>query len=741
MDFDTINLVRERGNLTRSSNNLEKYSWQRTVIDSQNSINGEISLALDSEDNPHVLYFSKNYCYYAYSDGKNWTTEFIANSFFSYAECSLVLDKNNYPHVCFNSESTNLTYGYFNGTSWFFEVINQNFSSYLDLAVDSNGLPHIVYRGTNASLIYDHYNGSAWVKKIFNNVVDCYGASIKLDSNDNPHITCSNRGSPDELKYFHFDGYGWQNITVPGILSYTTTVLELDFEGQPHIFYLVKKPDNTLHYVHNTRDKWEGTTVGPVNSVVFSFQLGSNGLPYYVNRGRDNEIRFARFNGTSWYIERTGLQGYFTSVSYFKLDSKDNPHLIYTIGDGKYVNITYVTKLNEIIPPVADAGEDITINRYETVFFNASKSYDNVGISNYSWLIPVDNSTLRTFYGEKVTFLFNDAGDHNVYLNVIDYSNNWAADNLTIRVIEVLTPTVELNYPQNQAILPGPDVTLSWKVVDFSAESYDVYFGNSSDPPLYRPKINTTNLEVQIIDETEVYYWKVQAQANGTLGPISPVWSFKVAHGIPEFDLNISSKYYDWQIVQGSSGKFSVTVENEGSLRDRISLNIERSNLPDSIFIEISENEIDLDPNQSIEIIFNIQTNDTTPVGLYSFSITAISKGSLEYSMGVRRSIQINLTITTGPPKDLDGDNLPDSWEIDWFDNIDKYDGEDDPDGDGKINLDEFEDDTNPLKFNVKTDDESSFLIIAIFFLIITLTILLILLIRNRSKRRDGEYL
>jgi len=824
--------LREPGNLTRSSDDFEKYNWQYTVIDNHSTIFGDISLAFDSNDNPHLLYITDTTCYYSYLDGVSWITETLTSGDYFYPQCIIVLDKDDHPHICIDSEQLNLTYGYHNGMAWHFEVLETNYSSSPDLAVDSNGHPHIVYRGSGANLYHQYHNGTAWNKTIFNEVKDCYGASIKIDSNDLPHISCSNRGknTTDELKYFYFEGTDWQNVTVPDAPSFTTTTLELDSNDQPHIFYLVSW-EHSIQYVYNNGKKWINSFVGTFDSIVFSFQLSSDGRLYYSNRNRDNKLRLFRYNGTVWQFIGTGTTGYISSTTFFKLDSNNNPHIAYLSSHDNYTYLNYATKFDELVQPVANAGKDLTIDQYDSVVLDGSASYDNIGISNYSWLIPQKPHYIRTFFGKKLKYTFEDYGTFIIKLKVIDYSCNWDTDDVTIMVtVNDLTPptadagvnitvdsgtmvtfngsrsfdnieiinyswlfeydnfdyklygevtqfkfhvidiyeiillvkdqngnfnsdsiNVTVNYgefpkalllfPQNNASLPGPNITLQWTTVNPNDDDkiiYDIYFGTSKDPPLFKPGIFENILNITVVNRA-TYFWKVQASVGTHRGAMSPTWNFSVEYGIPEFDLDISTKYLNWQIMQGSSGKFSVTVENEGSHSDWILININVSDLPDTIFFEISENEFNLNPNKSIDIFFNIQTNNTTPVGHYFLTITAISKGALKYEINVEKSIQINLTITTLQSKDQDGDNLLDSWEIKWFDNIEKYDGKDDPDGDGKTNLYEFKNDTNPLKANVKTKEDASLMIVIIILLIIIITIFLILIILNRGKGRDGE--
>ena len=93
-------------------------------------------------------------------------------------------------------------------------------------------------------------------------------------------------------------------------------------------------------------------------------------------------------------------------------------------------------------PPVAEAGENVTVDQHVTVYFNASGSRDNLGIANYSWSFRYEE-TDHTLYGMETIFTFDEAGIYHVTLNVTDFAGHGATDNFTIVVLDVTAPEAD----------------------------------------------------------------------------------------------------------------------------------------------------------------------------------------------------------------------------------------------------------------------------------------------------------
>lgn len=76
----------------------------------------------------------------------------------------------------------------------------------------------------------------------------------------------------------------------------------------------------------------------------------------------------------------------------------------------------------------------------------------------------------------------------------------------------------------------GTSVILSWKCSDPDGEKlvYDVYFGNSHNPPLYKQNLKENSLKLMGLRVGETYYWRVVAIDPTGMKRTGPLWSFKV---------------------------------------------------------------------------------------------------------------------------------------------------------------------------------------------------------------------
>jgi len=116
--------------------------------------------------------------------------------------------------------------------------------------------------------------------------------------------------------------------------------------------------------------------------------------------------------------------------------------------------------VDDVIPPVADAGEDLVILPKEPFDLNASLSTDNIGIVNFTWYWPAPGGCGKEFheYGEVVE-VRRLGRSINVTLTATDAAGNQATDMINVTVLDVEDP---IPYP-------GEDVTIDqFETVEFN---------------------------------------------------------------------------------------------------------------------------------------------------------------------------------------------------------------------------------------------------------------------------------
>lgn len=159
--------------------------------------------------------------------------------------------------------------------------------------------------------------------------------SLKLDAADRPHISYYDADHYDvDLKYAYRDGGKWHVETVDSdgeVGGYNS--LALDAKGLPHISYQDWENDS-LNYAYHDGVQWQIETVDIVGQYT-SLALSSSGQPHICYVDSNDNLKCARYDGTTWRIDilETDCGAYSISLV---LDSSDAPHVSYYCGGIKY---------------------------------------------------------------------------------------------------------------------------------------------------------------------------------------------------------------------------------------------------------------------------------------------------------------------------------------------------------------------------------------------------------------------
>ena len=407
--------------------------WQKTTVDSYGRVGRYTSLALDSNDNPHISYHDWNNrsLKYAKWTGSSWSIETVDKNGTRGWDTSIALDDRGYPHISYhNYTNHNLTYARWNGSAWIVESVDGN-SWNPSMALDSHGNPHISYvNGTDADLKYAKWNGTAWIIE----TVDYPGrvgsvgsySSLALDGNDNPHISYQNWTSTTDtqLKYAKWNGSAW-NIEVVesgGGSLRARTSLALDSNNNPHISYCEwfnwSGPERNCYikYARWNGSAWNIETVDFAGDVGGrnSIALDSNDNPHvsYSESIDDDTLKYARRTKDSWNIETVDLNLLVGSLS-LALDTNDNPH------------VSYSDLTNEDLKYAKKGG----------------------GIVSYDW--DFGNGSPHGV-GVRPTHVYSIPGTYIVTLTVTDQQGATDTDNCIINVLSKNQPPVaDANGPYN----------------------------------------------------------------------------------------------------------------------------------------------------------------------------------------------------------------------------------------------------------------------------------------------------
>ena len=107
-------------------------------------------------------------------------------------------------------------------------------------------------------------------------------------------------------------------------------------------------------------------------------------------------------------------------------------------------------------PPIAEAGEDVTIEEGTALDLNGSGSTDNIGIVSYSWTFRDGTATI-TLQGGSVKYAFQTPGTYQVHLSVMDARGFTSTDQKVVTVIEGEYPMAYAG--KDQRVIVGSIVT------------------------------------------------------------------------------------------------------------------------------------------------------------------------------------------------------------------------------------------------------------------------------------------
>jgi hypothetical protein len=318
------------------------FTWSREVVQNKQAENYS-AIALDASGNPHILYSSSQGLTYAAWNPitLSWeTTFFDLLQLRPGYEVSLALDANGYPQIVYytrqyytNENEFGLKYLYWDGSNWITETVEYGVwahtEPYQDLTVglfnslvmDSLGNPHISYYNTNnGDPTVENYGlrhatrvGGIWqIEKVINGEgYGYYGTSIAMDSSDHPVIAF--RSAPDqEVKLARYDGSTWAFETVDNLYDtgyYPSLVL--DNLDHPHVSYLTMTTSPATSVYELDYAAWDGTTwnrqvvAERVTLVDQRMQLNAGGYPHIVYFDSDNSglPMYTTWDGAQWHAE------------------------------------------------------------------------------------------------------------------------------------------------------------------------------------------------------------------------------------------------------------------------------------------------------------------------------------------------------------------------------------------------------------------------------------------------------
>jgi len=165
------------------------------------------SIALDGVDQPHISWGQRSGNYdvkYVFLDNGTWTTQGVLSHAEPGPTTSLALDSNDVPHVVFYRwREDELVYAVWENGAWSMETVdNDGVGSWCAIAVDDNDVPHVsYYNEALGDLMYARRAGASWSTETVDSLSDVgQYSSIGVDQWGHVHIAYYDSLNGD-LKY------------------------------------------------------------------------------------------------------------------------------------------------------------------------------------------------------------------------------------------------------------------------------------------------------------------------------------------------------------------------------------------------------------------------------------------------------------------------------------------------------------------------------------------------------------
>jgi hypothetical protein len=396
--------------------------WQIQLVETRGDTGYSPSIALDSDGRPHIAYVSyivhpggnSHRLYHLYWDGVRWHTELIAVADDISGTVSLALDSNDRPHIAYaalDGPDEGLTHAYWDGSQWQSRQIElDNFADNVSLALDSSNNPHVTYGVTEPDRAFKYavWTGVAWQKHTIETADFSFGSttSLALDSSNRPHIAYL-KESEEALRYAHYNGSSWQINTVDTANQFSIfdPFFSLKLSGNPPSIAYYKNFGATLNYAQWNGSSWQIETLLTLpfpQSLTGSVSLAmdSAGNPA-ISYAHDNgsaliSLRYIRWDGAQWQNEILDNSGSLGESSAITFDGSDILHVAYQ--DQTFADLRYMTwAANWQIRTVADPGQmaAVDVAAKNTVpylaYHNMADNLVNLARWDDTWVFnPVD---------------------------------------------------------------------------------------------------------------------------------------------------------------------------------------------------------------------------------------------------------------------------------------------------------------------------------------------------------------
>ena len=273
--------------------------------------------------------------------------------------------------------------------------------------------------------------------------------ALALDPNDNATVTGYTYSTDYPVTADAYDrsiGFDDMDVVVSQLSADGSSLVHSTFlgkSGEDEVTDIGIGPTGEYHVVGTTDSASFPTTTGAVQT---KLKGESDGF-YGVLSQNMSQLIWGTYIGGSAEdymscVRPVGEVGTFVSGFTYSTDLHTTAGAFQTRHGGGEVE-GFLGKLTfDSLPPLAEAGPDVSIDQHETVHFNGSNCSDNIEVVNWTWSFYYDDGRIELF-GPLASFTFHEAGEYEVTLVVSDAANLEGTDSLAVTVRDITPPTAE----------------------------------------------------------------------------------------------------------------------------------------------------------------------------------------------------------------------------------------------------------------------------------------------------------
>jgi hypothetical protein len=716
--------------ITLQTDNVLAEDWNIQDVDSGDQKGQWNSIALDSNDIPHISYYQSwadNNIFYAKWTGSEWSTEIVDNGVFG---SSIAVDSNDLPHISYQNLSNNdLLYAMWTGSTWDIQIVDSEGSVgvYASLELDSNDFPHISYMErqsiSNAKLKYAKWNGTGWENETVDNAANVgYFCDMTLDSNDYPHISYNDHNGED-LKYAMWNGTGWEiDVVDNSVGERSVSSIDVNSTGVPHIAYQESGNDDLKYAKWNVSKCYVETLEGSGGGWSVAIEIDQNDNPH-ISFAKETassiSLRYMSWNGTVWKkktIESVSNDGgwYETSIA---IDSLGAPHISFYEAIGDYLKYAHYGAFDK--PSAPQNLQTVSGNSYVNLTWEPPLDDGNSTITNYNVYRQGPPDSYFVFLEAVGNVLFyndTDVINDGLYAYQVRAENGVGEGEWSQEVNATPTASSVPSSPQNLEASAGDgQITLTWDAPSDDGGSpitnYNIYRGNTPESEEFHTELqNVTSYTDSGLTNDQTYYYKITAVNGVGEGAFSNEVS-----ATPSAEITINPP----------------TLSDPGSEDDDGIFTVSWTDVADATSYVLEE-----DDNSGFSSPTSVYSGSDT-----SYQVSGKSEGTYYYRVKALVSSEesgwSNVESIVVVISDTDEDGLPDSWEQTHFGDLDQN-PTDDYDKDGKTDLEEYQDGTDPTIAEVD-DEEEELPILWILLIMIIIVVLLLIIMLKKKKSSASE--